>query len=284
MSDLAPNVPEPTILHCFADYGAESEVLSQYGNVIRIGIEPEDRNDSLPIKADAHVLKEDKEWDIPIKEDVTFDLGVFHPVCSKWAATTSISGDPDDHTNMIPSARSIAERYCDHYIIENVPRAPLKDPIILDGRMFGLPIAYERAFETNFKVPQPPRHHRFWGADGDPDTAETSSFFFTERSRLWWGSVKGVPARRYSKSHLAKNTIPAPYIHHLCRAWLGVYEDDTDIDYSDYDERMELERRRDANRSLTEYTTSHPDGDSATDEASSTKESETLDEFASDDG
>jgi len=250
---------EPLILHCFADYGVESEVLSWYGNVVRVGIEPLDTNESEPIKADANILGDDRDWDIPFKDDMTFNLGVFHPVCSKWAATTSISGDPDDHTNMIPSARSIAERYCDHYVIENVPRAPLEDPIVLDGRMFGLPIKYERAFETNFDVPQPPRYQRFWGKDGDTDTAETSSFFFTERSRKWWASVKSVPRRDYPKQHLAKNTIPGQYIHHVCRAWLAVYEDDNGINYSDYDQRMETQRRREANRSLSDYASGSDD-------------------------
>jgi len=49
---------EPLILHCFADYGTESEVLSDFGNVIRVGIDPKDTNESTPIKADAHI--EDK--------------------------------------------------------------------------------------------------------------------------------------------------------------------------------------------------------------------------------
>jgi hypothetical protein len=254
--DSVDDRDEPLILHCFADYGAESEALSLYGNVIRVGVDATDTNESEPITADAHILGEGKSWEMPFREDLVFDLGVFHPVCSKWASTTSISGDPDDHTNMIPSARSIAERYCEHYIIENVSRAPLKDPIVLDGRMFGLPIMYERAFETNFKVPQPPRYQRFWSKDGESDTAETSSFFFTERSRKWWGSVKGVRPSDYPKQHLAKNTIPAPYIHHVCRAWLTTFEEDNGIDYSNYDEEMEAQRRRKANRSLSEYGSS----------------------------
>ena len=255
-SDLEGSEETPRILHCFADQGVESEALSWYGDVIRVGIQTEDTNQSEPIKADAHVVDDSKDWDIPFKEDVTFDFGFFHPVCSKWAATTSISGDPDEHTNMIPSARSIAERYCDHYVIENVPRAPLEDPIVLNGRMFGLPIEYKRAFETTFKIPQPPRYQRFWGRGqhGENERAETSSFFFTERTRKWWASVKGYPPRNYSKQHLAKNTIPAPYIHHLSRAWLLEYEENKEINYSDYDERMEKQRREKLNRSLSDYT------------------------------
>lgn len=247
---------EPRILHCFADYGTESEALGLYGDVTRIGINPRDTNDSTPIRADAHILAEGKDWNFPLKDDVTFDLGFFHPVCSKWADTTSISGDPKDHENMIPSARAIAEEYCDHYVIENVKHAPLDDPIHLDGRMFGLPIKYERAFETSFRVPQPPRYRRFWGKEDDQEVAETSSFYFSERSRKWWASVKQYRPRSYPKQHIAKNTIPAPYIHHICRAWLKEYEKTEglakdDIDYSDYDERMETQRRKDANYKLT---------------------------------
>ena len=264
---------EPLILHCFADYGVESEILSGYGNVVRVGIEPLDTNDSEPVQADAHILDDDKEWDMPFKQDVRFDLGFFHPVCSKWASTTSISGTPDDHTNMIPSARSIAERYCDHYVIENVPRAPLENPVVLDGRMFGIPIKYERAFETSFDVPQPPRYQRFWAKDGDTGTVETSSFFFTERSRKWWASVKSAPPRDYPKEHLAKNTIPGQYIHHVCRAWLAVYEEDNGIDYSDYDQRMETQRRQEANRTLSDYASGSDDlGDKETNETLSSSQ------------
>jgi len=251
----------PSILHCFADQGTESEVLSNYGDVVRVSIDPEDTNESSPIAADAHLLPEgdeDKNWGFPIKDDVTFDLGVFHPVCTKWAATTSIDGDPDDHENMIPSARSLAEDYCDHYVIENVPKAPLRDPTVLNGRMFGLPIEYERGFETSFHVPQPPREMSFLTTDGPSDTTETSSFFFSERSKEWWASTKGYDPRPYVKQHLAKNTIPAPYIQYLVRAWLAVYEEEQGIskdrvDYSDYDERMETGRRQDRNKQLSEF-------------------------------
>ena len=251
------NREKPIILHCFADYGTESEVLNGFGEVIRVGIDPKDADHSSPIQADAHIGE--KDWDLPIKDNVTFDLGVFHPVCSRWAATTSISGNPDDHENMIPSARLLAEKYCDHHIIENVPRAPLKDPVVLNGRMFGLPIEYERAFETSFNVPQPPRERSLLTNEGPSNKAETSSFFFSERSKEWWAATKNYAPDRYPKSHLAKNVIPAPFIYYLIRAWIAVYEAEQGIsegrvDYSDYDARMEKKRRRSSNQQLTSFT------------------------------
>lgn len=44
------------------------------------------------------------------------------------------------------------------YIIENVPNAPLIDPIMLCGRMFGLGVIRHRLFESNIRI-KAPRHH-----------------------------------------------------------------------------------------------------------------------------
>lgn len=244
----------PLILHCFADYGVESEALACYGNVVRVGINAHDTNGSEPIKADA--------YDLPFPDDLTFDLGFFHPVCKRWATLTSISGNPEDHPNQIPQAREIARQLCDHYVIENKPQAPLHDPVVLDGRMFGLPIAYERGFETSFPVPQPPRQQRL----GNNDTVETSPFFFSERSKEWWGSVKGYRPDRYPKEHLAKNAVPAAYIHHICRSWLKAHEEGNGMnkdrpDYSDYDTRMEAKRRSEDNQSIYDYLDEGPEPD-----------------------
>lgn len=248
----------PTILHCFADYGVESELLSELGDVYRVGIDVHDTNRSTPIQADAHVNADGKEWHFPVKDNVEFDLGVFHPVCSKWASTTSISGDADDHQNMIPSARQIAEEHCHHHVIENVPRAPLKSPTVLNGRMFGLPIEFERAFETSFRVPEPPREGLYLTGEGESDTTETSSFYFTERSRLWWSRVKGFDAWRYPKQHLAKNAIPRVYLDYVLQSWVQTHEeevgiDDGRVDYSDYDERQERDRRQEQNYALSDF-------------------------------
>jgi len=189
------------ILHCFADTGVEAEPLGAYGDVVRIGLEPRDSNDSQPIQADATAL--------PIADDITFDLGLFHPPCTRWSDMPS--ADVDGAPNLIPTAREIAERHCDHWIIENKPRAPLRDPVRLKGDMFGLPIEYERAFETSFHIEQPTIHMTLG--------TECSTYYYADRSAEWWHSVKGVSGD-YPKQRLAKSGTPAPYIHYLARAWL----------------------------------------------------------------
>jgi len=41
------------------------------------------------------------------------------------------------------------------YVVENVPGAPLINPIILNGTMFGLKVRRKRLFECNFDMPRP---------------------------------------------------------------------------------------------------------------------------------
>lgn len=192
---------ETLILHCFADIGVESEPLSAYGTVVRVGHDARPGGNGHAITADARELPFD---------DVRFALGLFHPPCTKWADMPNANAE-GDAPNYIPLCREIANEYCDHYIIENKPKAPLNDPVRLNGDVFGLPIEYDRAFETSFHVEQPPAHHTFG--------TEVSTYFYSDRSKQWWRSVKGVSGD-YPKQELAKSGTPSAYIHYLCREWL----------------------------------------------------------------
>jgi len=193
------------ILHVFADRGVESEVLTSYGRVVRIGWNARDTNQSEPVKADAHHL--------PVQPDYEFDLVVLHPPCTKWSDMTSISGDADEHPNLIPLAREIGEQYGKEYIIENKPRAPLNISVKLDARMFGIPLAYERAFETSFEVENPPEQR-------SDVSNECSPYFYSDRSREWWASTKGYSGP-YTKTALAKNAVPAACMRWLMRQFLS---------------------------------------------------------------
>lgn len=192
------------IYHIFADVGVESEPLSGYGRVVRVGLDPYDTNSSEPVQADANQL--------PLKPGA--DLAFLHPPCQKWSQATVAQGDQDDHPDMIPLARDLGEKYADEWIIENVPNAPLQDPVTLSGRMFGLPITYERAFETSFHVEQPPRHQDL--------TADTGPFATHQATGGWngsaerWRCIKQVSGD-YPAEDMKRSGIPAPYIHYLMR-------------------------------------------------------------------
>ena len=191
------------ILHAFADYAVESEVLATVGSVTRWTRGP---------RPNPHV---DETVTVDLMDRVPsgqFDLAVLHPRCTDESDMTSISGNPDEHENQIPRAREIAERVAEDYIIENKPRDDLRDATLLHGRMFGLPLAYERAFETTFPVQSPARHQPL-------GTKTVTPYYYSDRTRDWWASTKGYRGD-YPKQHLAKNALPAAYMRCLVRSWL----------------------------------------------------------------
>jgi len=196
------------ILHCFADQGVESEALSAYGEVVRIGINAVDTNDSQPIKADANHL--------PIKPSIQFDLGLFHPPCQAWTPGAAMNGTRGDHPDLIPLAREIAKRHCDEWIIENVPQAPLNDPVKLNGGMFGSPLHYERAFETSYHVHQPRQQSRLNGPGGFARHHENGGF---QGSLKLWKTAKGYSGD-YDARSFKRSAIPRSYIDYLLRAYL----------------------------------------------------------------
>lgn len=203
---------ERLIYHIFADIGVESETLVGYGRVVRVGLNPQDTNSSEPVKADAA--------NIPLRPGA--DLAVLHPPCQKWSQLTGYAGgEPDDHPNMIPLARHLGKTLADDYIIENVPRAPLKSPkgggnVILDGQMFGLPIPKRRQFETSFPLPEPPEYETVQAYGGLDAHRKGAAWAGTDAE---WRSVIGVSGE-YPTREMRRSGIPAPYIHWLMRAYI----------------------------------------------------------------
>ena len=198
------------ILHVFADTGVECEVLSGYGDVTRLGIDPEPNpyTDTL-IEADAHDAAEYLSG--------TFDLGLFHPPCQTWTPGARMNGTTDDHPNLIPLARSIAREYCDEWIIENVPDAPLHNPTVLNGGMFRLPLHYERAFETSYHVPHPPRQASLSRPNEKFETHHANGGF--QGRKELWKSVKGY-SHDWPSKPLKRSAVPRMYLNYLIRPLL----------------------------------------------------------------
>ena len=196
------------VLHCFADTGVECEVLSAYGKVTRVGINPT-RNPytDAVIQADVRDLELDE----------TYDLGLFHPPCQRWTPGAQQSGTASSHENLIPVARNAAQKHCREWIIENVPQAPLRDPITLNGSMFGLPLYYERCFETSYHVPQPRQQTRL--TDPPEKLQEHHETGHWNGDKHLWKSVKGYTHDWPSRT-LKRNAIPRAYMNYLLRPLL----------------------------------------------------------------
>lgn len=193
------------VLHAFADDAVEAEVLSMVGEVYRVTRSPKDN--PLVTETRTATIGED-----PFPEDLPhFDLGLLHPPCGDWSPANTRTGNPRENGNYIPAARRVGELHCSDYIIENRPEAPLHDPVVLKGGMFGQPNVHDRAFETTFPVDQPPERERFG----------TGVTWWRSYSRPleYWKMVKGY-RRDYRKDPLVKSSVPAPYLRYLLREWL----------------------------------------------------------------
>ncbi len=104
------------------------------------------------------------------------------------------------YPDLVSLTRSLLMQAGVDYIIENVPQAPLIDPVTLCGSMFGLKLYRHRGFETNFPVlpPAHPRHNALCARNGYLPTPERPfmSIHGGKHSKAWQrkaAEVMGVP-------------------------------------------------------------------------------------------
>lgn len=84
-----------------------------------------------------------------------FDVIAASPPCQTFSATKHLrdaQGGTTTKINMIPEVRDALIASGKPYIIENVPNAPLIDPIQLCGSGFGLKVRRHRLFESNLQL------------------------------------------------------------------------------------------------------------------------------------
>ncbi len=98
-----------------------------------------------------------------------FDVIHASPPCQAFTKYKNARPDlPNKYPNLIPQIRSLLENSNKLYVLENVPGAPLLNPIVLCGSMFGLDVQRHRLFEMNTFVLTPPCNHSVWSANRYP--------------------------------------------------------------------------------------------------------------------
>jgi DNA (cytosine-5)-methyltransferase 1 len=78
-----------------------------------------------------------------------FDAIHASPPCQRYSAITKAKHAEDRHPDLIEPTRRLLIETGKPYVIENVPNAPLENPLILCGTMFGLRVIRHRLFECN---------------------------------------------------------------------------------------------------------------------------------------
>ena len=94
-----------------------------------------------------------------------YDVIHASPPCQAYSGLRSLVESrwgKKDYPDLVEPTRKLLKRSGKIYVIENVPGAPLINPIMLCGEMFGLKTFRHRLFETNvfFLSPPHPRHPR----------------------------------------------------------------------------------------------------------------------------
>lgn len=90
------------------------------------------------------------------------DFDVIHasPPCQAFTAYRRRGdGVGDSYPDLIAAVRERLERWGGPYVIENVPGAPLRDPVQLCGSSFGLDVRRHRLFESSAPLMAPPCMH-----------------------------------------------------------------------------------------------------------------------------
>lgn len=100
------------------------------------------------IKADALTYLANNWW--------KYDAIHASPPCQRYSPMSRCRpGLADQYPDLIAKLGAWLDFYGKPYVIENAPEAPLRDPVILCGSMFGYELYRHRGFQTNFRVKAP---------------------------------------------------------------------------------------------------------------------------------
>ena len=94
-------------------------------------------------------------------------VSAFHasPPCQAYSRSAMVwRARGIEYPDLIQETRFLLQRTGLPYIMENVPEAPLLNPLTLHAQDFGLKLARDRNFEVNFPVPEPIRQPKLPGS------------------------------------------------------------------------------------------------------------------------
>lgn len=144
---------QPRILDLFCCQGGAAAGYAAAGfEVVGVDISPQPRYPFVFIGADA--------LDVLVDQSFLSSFDAIHasPPCQAYSNAQRIQ--QREHPDLIGPVREALQRIGLPWVIENVEGAPLRQPVMLCGAMFGLQTYRHRLFEASFpiEVPEHPEH------------------------------------------------------------------------------------------------------------------------------
>ena len=141
---------KPRLLDLFCKAGGGSVGYHIAGfEVVGVDIKKQKRYPYEFIQADALDIFKDKDF------LASFDVIAASPPCQTHSSTKHLrnaQGKGTDKVDLIPQTREALIASGKPYVIENVPGAPLIDPVQCCGSSWGLKVRRHRLFESNVKL------------------------------------------------------------------------------------------------------------------------------------
>ena len=149
------------LLDLYCKAGGASKGYADAGfEVVGIDIKKQKRYPYEFIQADCLEILQDMEY---LR---TFDVIAASPPCQTHSRTKHLrnaQGKSTDKVDLIPQTRSALIESGVPYVIENVPGAPLINPVQMCGSYFGLKVRRHRLFESNYHLIGSPCKHKEQG-------------------------------------------------------------------------------------------------------------------------
>src|SRR5690348_13600467 len=144
----------PKLLDLFCGAGGAAMGYHRAGfDVVGVDIKPQPRYPFEFHQGDALDPTYRDPWFEPWWID-TFNAIHASPPCQAYTKARKLQGK--EHPDLIGPTRELLKATGLPYVIENVPGAPLVDPVVLEGQMFeGLATQRARWFETNWPLEVP---------------------------------------------------------------------------------------------------------------------------------
>lgn len=138
-----------------------------------------------------------------------FDAIHASPPCQHYSKLTK---HPENHPDLVAPVRELLQATGLPWVMENVPQAPLIDPVILCGSMFGLQVRRHRGFESSEPLKAPECNHRVQGhvvgVYGHPGGSETRNPHLRRHSVAEWRDAMGI---EWMTARELKESIPPAY-------------------------------------------------------------------------